>query len=229
MQESINPIILELMEEDKQKLFEIATFYKYFSEKIENKENKENKEEKKNNQVYIISKELTDNIKKIIKYEETEKFLTKDDKNEENLNKFKEKLKDLTIEDLNSIFDIEIKVYSDLEGIQEDISQGFDFVDYDFLYKFGIEGNLEDNLVNYYKEQDNICIEFDDKSKLLINKENDQYKYHAIDPPYKKKPEDIKLKRTKTISFATKRCKTRKEIINRALTSKINNKDKDNK
>ena len=227
MQESLNPMVLAQMEEDKQKLFEIATLYKNFSEEIENKDNKE---EKKNNKVYIISKELTDNIKKIIKYEETEKFLTKDDKNEEKLNEFKEKLKDLTIEDLDSIFDIEIKVYSDLEGIQEDISQGFDFVDSNFLDKFDIEENLDDNIVKYYKEQNNICIEFDDKSKLLINKENDQYKYHAIDPPYKKKTGNIELKRTKTVSFATKRCKTKREkLINNALTSKINNKDKDNK
>ena len=72
--------------------------------------------------------------------------------NEENLNKFKEKLKDFTIEDLDSIFYIEIKVYSDLQGIQEDISRGFDFVDYDFLDKCDIEDNLEDNLVKYYKE-----------------------------------------------------------------------------
>ena len=227
MQESLNPMVLAQMEEDKQKLFEIATLYKNFSEEIENKDNKE---EKKNNKVYIISKELTDNIKKIIKYEETEKFLTKDDKNEENLNKFKEKLKDLTFDDLDSIFDIEIKVYSDLEGIQEDISQGFDFVDFNFLDKLNIEENLDDNIVKYYKEQNNICIEFDDKSKLLINKENDQYKYHAIDPPYKKKTGNIELKRTKTVSFATKRCKTKREkLINKALTSKINNKDKDNK
>ena len=211
MEDELNPILKAQMEEDKKKIFEIATAYKKFSEEIDNKKNRD---EKKVNKVYILSKKFVDSFKESIKYQESEDLFTDKDKNEENLTKFKEKLKDLTLDDIDEILYAEdIKIYGDLQEIQNDISEGLEFVNSIFLDKFGFE-NFDEFLVNYYKEQNNICIVFDDKSKLLINDENGEKKYHAIDPPYDKKEmeEGIKLKRIKTVAFmSNKRCKTKRE------------------
>ena len=210
MEDELNPILRAQMEEDKKKIFEIATAYKKFSEEIDNKKNRD---EKKVNKVYILSKEFVDFFKNSIKYEESIDLFTENDKNEENLTKFKEKLKDLTLDDIDEILCVEdIKIYGDLQEIQNDISKGFEFVNFNFLDNFGFE-NFDEFLVNYYKEQNNICIIFDDKSKLLINDDNGKKKYHAIDPPYNKKEMElgITLKRTKTVAFmSNKRSKTKR-------------------
>ena len=219
MEEELNPMLKAQMEEDKNKLFEIATAYKKFSEEIDNKKNSD---EEKVNKVYIISKEFVDIFKKSIKYKESEELFT-DDKNEENLTKFKEKIKDLTFDDIDKILSVEeIKFYVDLQEIQNDLEKGFEFVDFDFLEKFGFE-NFDEFLVDYYKEQNNICIIFDDQSKLLINDEKGKKKYHAIDPPYDKKEWEISMKKTKTFVFmSNKRCKTKigKDLLLKSRKSK---------
>ena len=217
MEESLNPILKAQMEEDKNKIFEIAYAYKKFSEEIDNKNNRDAKIV---NKVYIIPKEFVNNFKKSIKYEESEELFANE--NEEYLTKFKEKLKDFTLDDFDEILCVEeIKFYGDIEEIQNDISKGFEFVDFNFLDKFGFE-NFDDFLVDYCKEQNNICIVFDDKSKLLINDDKGKKKYHAMDPPFDKK-EGNALKRTKTVAImSNKRCKTKrgKEFLLKSHKSK---------
>ena len=220
MEEELNPILKAQMEEDKNKIFEIATAYKKFAEELDNK----GKDEKQSNKLFIISKEFVDSFKRNIKYEENKELFTENDKSEENLTKFKENLKDLTLEDIEEILYIEeLKFYGDLEEIQNDITKGFEFVDYNFLDKYGFE-NFDEFLVNYYREKNNICIIFNDKSKLLINEdENGEKKYHAIAPPYDKKKIElgVTIKRTKTVAYLkNKKNKTKIETLLKKNISK---------
>ena len=212
-----NILLESQMEEDKERIFELTIIYKTFSDHLQNlnnSEEKKNKDEGSNNTVYIISKDFTEEFKKKIKYEKTKELLVEDENlKEENLKKFKEFLKEYSYEELYSILCADIKLYSELEAIEEDISKGIDFVNYDFLDKLEFE-DMDDYACKYYRNKENIFILFDDKSKLIINKEDGKYKYHGIPPPFEKKEDvDNKLKRTKTVSayFSNRRSKTRKE------------------
>lgn len=200
------------MEEDKEKAFELGKIYKKFYERLENIN--ESEEEKQNNGIYIIPKEFIDNFKDKIKYKETKEYFNENGNDKENLEKFKEKLKDYTYEDLDSILCADINIYSDLTEIQDNFEKGIEFVNSEFLDKLDFEENFDIFCCHFYKEKNNICIEFDNKSKLLINKEEGQVKYHLIDPPFQKFGNQIVLKRTKTVSlFSNKRSKTRKENL----------------
>lgn len=205
-----NIMILAQTEEDKERLFEMATIYKNFSKELNNKNLNG---EKKRLQIYIVSKELIDNIKNAIKYEELKELFTdNNNQKKENLKKFKENIKDLNYYDIDVILSLEIKLYSNAEEMQDDIEIGFEYVNSEFLDKLEVEEELNDYIANYYRSNDNICIEFDDKSKLLINEENGKIKYHAMDAPLEKKEGvEVKVKRTKTLSrVLTKRCKTKR-------------------
>ena len=207
MEEEQNNMVLAQMEEDKDKIFEIAKCYKDFSENLKNNKNEKNKA------AYLISKESIDIFKSKIKYEETKEYI-KDNGNEENLKQFKEKLKDYSLNDLDLILCIDIKLYCNLSEIQEDISKGFDLVDYNFLDKLDFDENFEDYIVHYYKIDNNLMIEFNDKSKLLIEEENGKYKYHVMEAPIIEIDKVIKIVRTKTATcFSNRRSKTRKGEI----------------
>ena len=207
MEEEQNNMVLAQMEEDKDKIFEIAKCYKDFSENLKNNKNEKNKA------AYLISKESIDIFKSKIKYEETKEYI-KDNGNEENLKQFKEKLKDYSLNDLDLILCIDIKLYCNLSEIQEDISKGFNLVDYNFLDKLDFDENFEDYIVHYYKIDNNLMIEFNDKSKLLIEEENGKYKYHVMEAPIIEIDKVIKIVRTKTATcFSNRRSKTRKGEI----------------
>ena len=212
MEEEQNNMVLAQMEEDKDKIFEIAKCYKDFSENLKNNKNEKNKV------AYLISKESIDIFKSKIKYEETKEYI-KDNGNEENLKQFKEKLKDYSLNDLDLILCIDIKLYCNLSEIQEDISKGFNLVDYNFLDKLDFDENFEDYIVHYYKIDNNLMIEFNDKSKLLIEEENGKYKYHVMEAPIIEIDKVIKIVRTKTATcFSNRRSKTRKGEILRHVS-----------
>ena len=207
MEDENNIIILSRIEESKEQIFELAKIYKNFSENLDNTKKDKNKDEYK---AYIISREYIDNFKEIIKYEETKEYL-KESENENNLKLFKEKLKDKTLEELDSILCANIKLYCNLSEIQEDLSKGFDFINYYFLDKLDFDENFDDYIVPLYKKGNNILVEFDDKSKLIIEDENGTRKYHVIDPPIIKVDNMPEIKRTKTSAyFSNRRSKTRK-------------------
>ena len=205
--EDVNRIILSQIEEYKEQIFELAKIYKNFSENLGNIKKDRNEDD---NKAYIISREYIDNFKETIKYEEIKEYLKESD-NENNLKLFKEKLKDKTFEELDSILCADIKLYCNLSEIQEDLSKGFDFVNYYFLDKLDFDENFDDYIVLLYKKGNNMLIEFDDKSKLIIEDENGLYKYHVIDPPIIKVDNIPEIKRTKTSAyFSNRRSKTRK-------------------
>ena len=211
-----NPIVEAQMEEDKNNIFKLAHNYFKFSEELKNsdKNNKNNKDKKNGNiVVYIIPKEFTDNFKEKINYEQSKQYLN-DEKNEENKKKFKEFLNKYTYDELYSILCADIKLYCDLTEIQTDLSKGFDFVNYPFLDLLDFEGaNFDDYISYYYRENNNILIEFDDKSKLIINDIDGEKKYHAMDGPIEKVDTIQPIKRTKTVAgayFSNKRSRTLK-------------------
>ena len=211
-----NPIVERQMEEDKDNIFKLAHNYFKFSEELKNsvKNNKNSKDNKNGNIiVYIISKEFIDNFKNKINYEQSKQYLN-DEKNEENKNKFKEFLNKYTYDELYSILCADIKLYCDLTEIQTDLSKGFEFVNYPFLdlLDFG-DANFDDYISYYYRENNNILIEFDDKSKLIINNIDGEKKYHAMDPPIEKVDTIPQIKRNKTVAgayFSNIRSKTLK-------------------
>ena len=203
-----NRLVFGQMEEDKEKIFELAKIYKKFSEYLQNINVKKNS---KDNAVYIISKEFIDIFKEKIEYENSKEYLNENTNEKENLNNFKKILKKYSYEELSSILCADIKLYNDLSDIQEDISKGFDFVNYDFLDKLDFDDNFDDYIAHYYRDKNNILIIFDDKSKLIINEENEKTKYHVMDAPIKKIDNIPEIKKTKTINyFSNKRSKTRK-------------------
>ena len=211
-----NPIVSSQKEEDKNSIFKLAHKYFKFSEHLKNADNnKENNENKKSIVVYIISKEFIDNFKQKINYEQTKQYLI-DENNEENKQKFKESLNKYTYNELYSILCADIKLYCDLSEIQNDLSKGFEFVDYNFLDQLDFEEeNFDDYISYYYKENNNILIEFDDKSKLIINEKDGKTKYHAMDAPIEKVDTTTpQIKRTKTVVyFSNKRSRTLKANI----------------
>jgi hypothetical protein len=193
-----NVLIECQMEEDKDTIFELALEYTKFNNELNNIEDNL----KKGTSVYIISKEFIDEFKKAIKYEEVKDLLVKN--NKDNLTKFKENLKSYSYKDLYSILCADIKFYTDLDVLEEDISngKGIDFVNINFLNKLKFEENLDDYVSIYFKHKNSIMVVLEDKSKLLISKEGDQIKYHGIGAPFENKNEGQEtLRRIKTISY----------------------------
>ena len=218
-----NIIVESQMEEDKEKIFDLAIEYKNFNNELNHIEDNL----KKGISVYIISKEFIDEFKKAIKYEEVQDLLVNN--NEQNLAKFKENLNHYTYKDLYSILCADIKLYTDLDDLEEDISngKGIEFVNFNFLNKLEFEENLGDYVSKYFKHKNSIMVVLDDKSKLLINKEGDTIKYHGIGAPLEKSKintEKEKSRRTKTISYLSN-----KRSKNRRLGSLLPSKSKTNK
>ena len=193
-----NILIEAQIEEDKDKIFELAVEYTKFNNELNNIEDNLNK----GKSVYIISKEYIDKFKEAIKYEEVKHLLVKN--NEENLAKFKENLKHYSYEFIYSILCADIKLYTDLDDLEEEISntKGIEFVNINFLNILEFEENLDVYVSQYFKHKNNIMVVLEDKSKLLITKVGDQIKYHGIGAPLEKNTEEQEiLRRIKTISF----------------------------
>lgn len=197
------------MEEDKDRIFELAMEYTDFNNELKNIKDNINK----GISVYLISKDFIDEFKKAIKYEEVKELLEK--KNDGKLAKFKENLNQYSYEDLYSILCADIKIYTDLDALEEDLSNGkeIDFVNSNFLKKLEFDENLDDYASVYFKHENSIMVVLEDNSKLVINKKGDKIKYHGIGAPFEKKNEDQEnLRRIKTISYVSnKRSKSRRQ------------------
>ena len=179
--QTINPITSVLMDNYIEQIFDAAIIYRKFEDNL-NKSPDNNQNEK----IYMITKEFLDNFKNKIFYSESRDLFV-EDKKDENLPKFQEKIKDYSLNELELIIFGEFNLYGDLDLIEENIEKGFDFVNEEFLDKldFEFEENMSQSNIAYYKEKNNVIVIFTDKSKLLISENNGKYKYSAIPAPIK--------------------------------------------
>lgn len=200
---SMNPFIHEQMITYIEQIFGAAVIYHKFEENFKKMiESKKPDEEEK---IYMISKNFLDNFKEKIKYNEI-KDLFVDENNEENLNKFKEKLMNYPLEELELIIFGEFNMYGDFENIEDNLETGFDFVNWEFLEKleFEFQDNMNESNIDYYKENNNVFIIFSDKSKLLISEQNGEKKYYAIPSPIIEYKGVKQIKKLKTFSMTNR-------------------------
>ena len=206
--ETINPITSVLIDNYTEQIFDAAIIYHKFEENLKN-----NKENNENEKVYMITKEFLDNFKNKIFYSES-KDLFIEEKKDENLPKFQEKVKDYSLNELELIIFGEFNLYGDLDLLEENLEKGFDFVNDEFLEKleFEFEDNMKQSNIEYYKEKNNIIVIFSDRSKLLISEKNGKYKYNAIPAPIKDLEGSNTLKKIKTFKMTNlNKAKTIKE------------------
>lgn len=201
--ETKNPFIQEQIIVYIEQIFQAAVIYHKFEENFQKmiKEKKTDENEK----IYMISKNFLDNFKEKIKYNEI-KDLFVDANNEKNLDKFKEKLMNYGLEELEFIIYGEFNMYGDLENIEDNLETGFDFVNWEFLEKldFEFQENMNESNINYYKENNNVFIVFSDKSKLLISEQNGEKKYYAIPSPIIEYKGTKQIKKLKTFSMTNR-------------------------
>ena len=206
--DTINPITMVLMDNYTEQIFDAAIIYLKFEENLKN-----NKENNGNTKIYMITKEFLDNFKNKIFYSES-KDLFIEEKKDENLPKFQEKVKDYSLNELELIIFGEFNLYGDLDLIEEDLEKGFDFVNDEFLEKleFEFEDIMKQSNVSYYKKNNNVIVIFSDNSKLLISENNGKYKYSAIPAPIKDLKGPSTLKKIKTFKMTNlNKAKTNKE------------------
>jgi len=187
---SKNPAEIKLMDQYKKQIYDAAVIYKNFLPLDKDKIEKDN--------VYMISKEYIDNFKEKIKYNEVSDLFKEN--TEDNFFAFDEKMANCTLNDLEEIIFSEIKVFGELDDLEDNIEKGFEFVSKEFLEKLEFELDEKDteHKVKYIKDSKNIIIIFSNESKLLIIPHENGFKYHAIPAPVKstrKKP----IRRSSTI------------------------------
>ena len=192
--ESMNPLVKEMKDEYIKQIFEAATIYKNFCEYLNSNENGEK-------DIYIISKKFLDNFKDKINYNKIIDYFDENNQ-EKNLTKFEKQLNKYSVSELESIIFDEIKIIGDLDEIDNNIAEGFEFVNYEFLEK--LEYEIKSFNTKYIKEKNNIIIIFEDKSKLLISEQNGKFKYHAIPSPFQEIEKINSLHKTKTYYISNK-------------------------
>ena len=154
----------------------------------------------------MISKEYIDNFKEKIKYNEVSDLFKEN--TEDNFFAFDEKMANCTLNDLEEIIFSEIKLFGELDDLEDNIEKGFEFVNKEFLEKLEFELDEKDteHKVKYIKDSKNIIIIFSNESKLLIIPHENGFKYHAIPAPVKstrKKP----IRRSSTILISNNKKK----------------------
>jgi len=200
--ESLNPGVQEIKDGYIRQIFEAGIIYKNFLESLKSE---------KDPKVYMISKKFLDEFKQKIKYEENKNYFSEKDE-EKNLQKIENELNKYTVGELESIIFNEIKIFGDLGEIESNFEMGFDFVNEEFLDKLEFYIENKESAVTYNKEKNNTIIIFGDKSKLLINENNGEYKYHVIPPPIKEINVVKSIYKTKTLVITNKnRAKTLKK------------------
>ena len=199
--ETKNMMIIELMDSYKKQIFEASVIYHKFEENLK-KIGESQGQNGENEKIYMITKEFLDNFKNKINYNKT-KDLFVDRDNEENFKKFEDNMVGCQVDDLEYIIFGEFKLYGDLDKVDEDFKKGFDFVNEDFLneLEFDFEENMKDCNVEYYKNNNTITVIFPDKSKLLINEINGNYKYNAIPSPIKELSSQNTLQKVRTFQM----------------------------
>ena len=209
LEDSSNIAVIKMLEEYKKEIFQAAVIYNKFSPS--------DKDNFEINDAYMIGKDFLDNFKSKINYDGNNQIFKED--TDENLENFKKQLKPYGLKELEEIIFEKIKIYGDLDDIEDDINKGFEFVNGEFLEKMEVEledenNNInfkEDNKVKYIKNGKNELIIFSDLSKLLIFTDNGVKKYHAIPAPVSyldKTKNKIKLRRSSTIFVSRRKGKT---------------------
>ena len=192
---SKNPAEIKLMDQYKKQIYEAAVIYKNFLPLDKDKFEKDN--------VYMISKEYIDNFKEKIKYNEVSDLFKEN--TEDNFFAFDEKMANCTLNDLEEIIYSEIKLFRDLDDLEDNIEKGFEFVSKEFLEKLEFELDEKDteHKVKYIKDSKNIIIIFSNESKLLIIPHENEIKYQAIPAPVKSSKKNP-IRRSKTFRITNK-------------------------
>ena len=202
---SMNPANKKLMDDYKKLIYDAAVLYKNFIPT-----EKDNIEKDK---VIMISKEYTDNFKEKINYDKMGDLLKEN--TQDNFEKFEEQIKNYSLNDLEEIIFCEIRIYGELDELENNIDKGFDFVSIEFLETLDFEfpeNNRDNYEVKYIKNFKNIIILFNDDSKLLIIPHEKEIKYHAIPAPIKSSKKKL-LRRANTILIKNKK-KDKTVIVN---------------
>ena len=126
---SKNPAEIKLMDQYKKQIYEAAVIYKNFLPL--------DKDKFENNSVYMISKEYIDNFKEKIKYNEVSDLFKEN--TDDNFFTFDEKMANCTLNDLEEIIFSDIKVFGELDDLEDNIEKGFEFVNKEFLEKLEFE------------------------------------------------------------------------------------------
>ena len=192
---SMNPQELKLIKEYKKQIYEAAVEYKNFISIDKDKFEKDS--------VYMISKEYIDNFKEKIKYDEISDLFKEN--TEDNFEVFNKKLGSCTKSYLEEIIFSDIKIFGELDDLEDNIEKGFDFVSKEFLEKmeFEFDDKNPDIKVKFIKDLKNIIIIFNDESKLLIIPHENEIKYQAIPAPVKSSKKNP-IRRSKTIRVTNK-------------------------
>ena len=134
----MNPANKKLMDDYKKLIYDAAVLYKNFIPT-----EKDNIEKDK---VIMISKEYTDNFKEKINYDKMGDLLKEN--TQDNFEKFEEQIKNYSLNDLEEIIFCEIRIYGELDELENNIDKGFDFVSIEFLETLDFEFP-ENNRDNY--------------------------------------------------------------------------------
>ena len=217
---SFNPADLVLFHLDAELIFKLGCYYKEFSEKLKNQ-----KELGENEKIYLINKSYLDNFKEKIDYNENIEYFN-DINKEENLQKLEEKLIKYIPSELDNIIDYDLDLIEDLdlEKIEKNYQKGLDIVNRNFMEALDSDFEEKDCNIKYYKEKNNIIIQFSDNSKLFINEKDG--KYHAIPSPINKidtnKQNDTNKKNdTNKQNVTNKQNDTNKQTLRKARTFKL--------
>ena len=174
---SMHPQELKLIKEYKREIYEAAVEYKNFLSLDKDKIEKDN--------VYMISKEYIDNFKEKIKYNELNDLFKEN--TDDYFHTFDEKIGNFTLNELEGIIFRDVKIFGELDNIEDNIEKGFELVNKDFMEKLEFDLDYEDPSikVKYIKDSKNKIVIFNDESKLLIIPHEKEIKYHAIPAPMK--------------------------------------------
>ena len=187
---SKNPAEIKLMDQYKREMYDAAVIYKNFLASEQDNIERDN--------IYMISKEYIDYFKEKIKYNELNDLFKEN--TDDNFYTFDEKIGNFTIHELEGIIFRDVKIFGELDNIEDNIEKGFELVNKDFMEKLEFDLDYEDPSikVKYIKDSKNKIVIFNDESKLLIIPHEKEIKYHAIPAPIKSTQSAL-LRRASTI------------------------------
>ena len=187
---SKNPAEIKLMDQYKREMYDAAVIYKNFLASEQDNIERDN--------IYMISKEYIDYFKEKIKYNELNDLFKEN--TDDNFYTFDEKIGNFTLNELEGIIFRDVKIFGELDNIEDNIEKGFELVNKDFMEKLEFDLDYEDPSikVKYIKDSKNKIVIFNDESKLLIIPHEKEIKYHAIPAPIKS-TQSAPLRRASTI------------------------------
>ena len=192
---SKNPAEIKLMDQYKREMYDAAVIYKNFLASEQDNIERDN--------IYMISKEYIDYFKEKIKYNELNDLFKEN--TDDNFYTFDEKIGNFTLNELEGIIFRDVKIFGELDNIEDNIEKGFELVNKDFMEKLEFDLDYEDPSikVKYIKDSKNKIVIFNDESKLLIIPHENEIKYQAIPAPVKSSKKNP-IRRSKTIRVTNK-------------------------